>query len=89
MPSTIRPAPRLSESDALSAQGGFEAKIYERDGKAAVSLSITADAILALRQPAKKRAPRERSSGRAPAGYDPASSTAPVGPDDPSATIPF
>lgn len=75
---------RLGEGDSLSAQGSFEAKVYECDSKATVSLSITADMILALRQPAKPRAPRERSSGRAPANRDLSSNwQAPAGPDGP------
>lgn len=84
---------RLGDGDALSVQGGFEAKIYEKAAKASVSLSVTADHVLALRQPPKKRepkVPRDRGSGRPPKDYDPSSSwQAPTGPSGPDDEIPF
>lgn len=70
---------RLSDGDSLSVQGTLEAKIYEKDGKASVSLSVTADLIVALRQPTRKRAPRELSSSRAATSSRPA----------PAGTTPF
>jgi single-stranded DNA-binding protein len=50
---------RLEEGDNISVQGPLKAEIYERDGQARVSLSMTADLILALRQPPKERKKRE------------------------------
>ncbi len=50
---------RLSEGDALSAQGALKAGLYTPpDGEARISLSIVADQILALRPP--PREPRQR-----------------------------
>jgi hypothetical protein len=46
---------RLQDGDCFSAQGQFKAEIYAKDGgEPKVSLSIVADQILALRQPAKQ-----------------------------------
>jgi hypothetical protein len=47
---------RLKDGDCFSAQGQFKAEIYAKDGgEPKLSLSIIADQILALRQPAKQR----------------------------------
>jgi single-stranded DNA-binding protein len=46
---------RLGEGDAVSVQGPFKAEVYEREGQTRVSLSITADCVLAARQPPKER----------------------------------
>jgi Single-strand binding protein family len=45
----------LQDGDAISAQGAFKAELYDRDGEKRLSLSIVADNVLALRQPAKPR----------------------------------
>jgi single-stranded DNA-binding protein len=46
---------RLDDGDAISVQGAFKADIYDKDGEKRLSLSIIADNVLALRQPAKPR----------------------------------
>jgi len=46
---------RLGDGDALAAQGTLKAETYERNGETKLSLTIFADAVLALRQPAKQR----------------------------------
>jgi single-stranded DNA-binding protein len=47
---------RLADSDALSVQGQLKAETYEKDGVTRLSLSVIADRVLALRQPARKNA---------------------------------
>jgi hypothetical protein len=47
---------RLADSDALSVQGAFKVETYEKEGLTKLSLSIIADHVLALRQPARKKA---------------------------------
>lgn len=47
---------RLADGDAISVQGPFRAEVFEKDGEHRISLSITADQVLALRQPPKSRA---------------------------------
>jgi single-stranded DNA-binding protein len=50
---------RLSDGDALSAQGSMKAELYRPDGgEPRISLSVIADAVLALRSPAKPRQPK-------------------------------
>ena len=46
---------RLQDGDAVTLQGAMRAELYEKDGQHRISYSIVADAVLALRQPAKKR----------------------------------
>lgn len=71
---------RLREGDALCVQGAMRAEIFTPDGgEARVSLSVTADHVLALRPPAKSRQPRERREDSAP----------PAGPAGPDDEIPF
>jgi len=54
---------RLGEGDGLACQGTPKFELYQPEGGAArVSLSLTADHVLALRQP-----PRERKKKDAPA----------------------
>jgi single-stranded DNA-binding protein len=53
---------RLGDGDAVSAQGQLKAELYERDGETRLSLSIIADVVLALRQPAKAKS---RPEGKA------------------------
>jgi single-stranded DNA-binding protein len=74
---------RLSDGDSVSAQGAMSAEIYRpENGVPRLSLSIVADQVLALRQPARRRekpaadmpdrsaAPAARSSGaRRAAGH--------------------
>lgn len=51
---------RLSEGDALSVQGIPKFEVYRPEGGAPrVSLSITVDQLLALRQPPRERKPKE------------------------------
>jgi hypothetical protein len=45
-----------AESDVLSVQGQLKADTYETDGVTKLSLSVVADRVLALRQPARKNA---------------------------------
>jgi single-stranded DNA-binding protein len=52
---------RLAEGDAISVQGAFKAELYDKDGEKRLSLSIVADNVLALRQPAKPRKLGEKS----------------------------
>ena len=49
---------RLGEGDSLSVQGPLKAEVFERDGRSRVSLSMTVDHALALRQPPKERKPK-------------------------------
>jgi len=49
---------RLSEGDAVSAQGILKVETYQKNDETKISLSIIADHILALRQP-----PREKAAG--------------------------
>ena len=49
---------RLSDGDALSVQGALKAETYTKDGETKLSLTCIADAVLALRQPAKPRQPK-------------------------------
>jgi single-stranded DNA-binding protein len=46
---------RLGDGDAVSVQGALRAETYERDGESRLSLSVIADVVVALRQPAKAR----------------------------------
>jgi Single-strand binding protein family len=51
---------RLQDGDCFSEQGQFKAEIYAKDGgEPKLSLSIVADQILALRQPAKQSKPKQ------------------------------
>lgn len=49
---------RLGDGDAVAIQGSLKAEIYTGTGEPRVSLSLVADHVLALRQPAKKREPK-------------------------------
>ncbi|MGZ9117222.1 MAG: single-stranded DNA-binding protein [Methylocystis sp.] len=49
---------RLGEGDSLSVQGQLKAEVFERDGRSRVSLSMTVDHVLALRQPPRERKPK-------------------------------
>lgn len=57
---------RLGEGDALAVQGTPKFEIYERDGAARVSLSLTADHVLALLQPPKERKPKAEKPAAPP-----------------------
>jgi single-stranded DNA-binding protein len=48
---------RLDDGDVVSVQGRLEVATYEQGGETRIRLSCIADHVLALRQPAKKRAP--------------------------------
>jgi Single-strand binding protein family len=57
---------RIEENDALAVQGVPKFEIYTPDGgEPRVSLSITVDSVLALRQPPKER--KKKEPGPAPA----------------------
>jgi single-stranded DNA-binding protein len=46
----------LSDGDSLSVQGTMKAELYQPDGgEPRISLSVIADAVLALRQPPRER----------------------------------
>jgi single-stranded DNA-binding protein len=54
---------RLTDGDSLSVQGAMKVELYQPEGgEARVSLSIIADHVLALRQPPKERALKEREA---------------------------
>jgi hypothetical protein len=58
---------RLGEGDAFTAQGVPKFEVYTPEGGAPrVSLSLTADHILALRQPPKERKPKAEKPAAAP-----------------------
>jgi single-stranded DNA-binding protein len=48
---------RLDDGDAVSVQGRLEVATYEQGGETRIRRSCIADHVLALRQPARKRAP--------------------------------
>ncbi len=61
---------RLSDGDAISAQGTLKIETYEKDGLTKVGLTIVADHVLALRQQPRERKlkaakPDAASPGRA------------------------
>jgi single-stranded DNA-binding protein len=49
---------RLGDGDSVSVQGAMKAETYDKDGETRLSLSLVADHVLALRQPAKPRQPK-------------------------------
>jgi single-stranded DNA-binding protein len=50
---------RLGDGDSVSVQGAMRAEIFRPDGgEPRISLSLVADSVLALRQPAKTRQPK-------------------------------
>jgi single-stranded DNA-binding protein len=54
---------RLGEGDALTAQGVPKFELYRPEGgEPRVSLSMTADHVLALRQPPRERKPKEKTA---------------------------
>jgi single-stranded DNA-binding protein len=44
---------RLSDGNALKVPGALKTETYEKDGQTKLSLSVVADHVLALRQPAR------------------------------------
>jgi hypothetical protein len=69
---------RLVDGDAVSVQGSMKAELYEKDGETKLSLTVFADAILALKQPPKQRekkehvpllGPRSRETAPEPSGF--------------------
>jgi hypothetical protein len=50
---------RLSDGDAVSAQGALKVETYERDGAVKLSLTCIADAVLPLRPAPKPRKAKE------------------------------
>jgi len=67
-----QPGPRfrIVDGDALTVQGALKAETYEKDGVTKLSLSIIADRVLTLRQPARKQADVETSNSGSPARRD-------------------
>jgi hypothetical protein len=58
---------RLGEGDALTAQGVPKFELYRPDGgEPRVSLSMTADHVLALRQPPRERKPKAEKPAAPP-----------------------
>lgn len=58
---------RLGEGDACTVQGAFKCELYQLEGgETRVSLSIVADHVLALRQPARER--KAKTAGDAARG---------------------
>jgi single-stranded DNA-binding protein len=50
---------RLGEGDKIAVQGALKIETYTgKDGQARISRSVTADNVLALRQPPKEREPK-------------------------------
>jgi hypothetical protein len=67
---------RLTDGDAVSAQGAMKAEIYAKDGgESRLSLSIIADHVLALRQPPK---PRDNSGNTPMLGSDKSARSSPA-----------
>lgn len=50
----------LRDGESLSAQGRLGVGTYERNGETRLSFTVVADHVMALRQPAKPRAPRQK-----------------------------
>jgi hypothetical protein len=48
----------LSDGDARSVQGPFKAELYTKDGEPRISLGVTVERILPLRQESKPRQPK-------------------------------
>jgi hypothetical protein len=46
---------RLTDGDALSAQGSLKAETYDKNGETRISLTIIADQVLAVRAERKKK----------------------------------
>jgi single-stranded DNA-binding protein len=46
---------RLGDGDAVSVQGVLRVETYDKDGETRLSLSVVADAVLALKQPPRQR----------------------------------
>jgi single-stranded DNA-binding protein len=81
---------RLGDGDAVSVQGSMKAEIYQRDGSAPrVSLSITADNVLALRQPPKQAKTRAAIGKTARSAADPGQRQSSPSGRDFADTIPF
>lgn len=57
---------RLDEGDAIAAQGALKVGQYPRDGETRISYSVTADYVLALRQPPTQREKKEKVAQVAP-----------------------
>jgi single-stranded DNA-binding protein len=75
---------RLTDGDALSVQGGLKVEIYAKDGgEPKLSLSITADHVLALRQPPRKKSTDgEERPAKVPALQQASARTKPAAPFD-------
>jgi len=55
---------RLTEGDAISAQGALRVETYERDGQTKIGFSIIADSVLALRQPSRAKSEARKSPAK-------------------------
>jgi single-stranded DNA-binding protein len=63
---------RLGEGDKISAQGSLKLEVYlSKNGEHKISRTLFADCVLALRQPARQRAPK--AAARAPDDGPPSS----------------
>lgn len=60
---------RLSDGDAVSAQGALKVETYQKDGETRINLTCIADAVLPLRAAPKKR---EKGAQAAPSAPTPA-----------------
>jgi hypothetical protein len=61
---------RLSDGDAVSAQGALKVETYERDGETRISMTCIADAVLPLRPAPKQRKAKEPAEPRRRAPVD-------------------
>ncbi|WP_034998479.1 single-stranded DNA-binding protein [Beijerinckia mobilis] len=57
---------RLSDGDALTVQGSLRADAYDNGDGVRVSLSVTADHVLALKQPKPKRERKQAETEKPP-----------------------
>jgi single-stranded DNA-binding protein len=57
---------RLSDGDALAAQGSLRVETYERDGLTKISLTCIADTVLPLRAAPKQREKKDPAPAPAP-----------------------
>jgi single-stranded DNA-binding protein len=84
---------RLSDGDAVSAQGSMKAELYRPDGgEPRLSLSMVADQVLALRLPQHKRerkAPDESNEARSYSASETTEKRASDGGDEFGDDIPF
>lgn len=61
---------RLTAGDSLTVQGAAKLSVYEKTGEWRPSLDGTAAHVLALRQPPKKRAPKQADDRKGGSAWD-------------------